>query len=33
MKWGRLYTPQEWVELETFYTKMTDSFDIQDADT
>lgn len=32
MKWGRYYTPQEWVELETFYTDMTNSFDIQDAD-
>jgi len=19
MKWGRYYTPQEWVQLETFY--------------
>ena len=33
MKWGRYYTPQEWVQLETFYTEMTNSFDIQDADT
>ena len=33
MKWGRYYTPQEWVELETFYTEMMNSFDIQDADT
>ena len=33
MKWGRYYTPQEWVQLETFYKEMTDSFDIQDADT
>lgn len=33
MKWGRYYTPQEWVELETFYTQMMNSFDIQDADT
>ena len=33
MKWGRLYKPQEWVQLETFYKEMTDSFDIQDADT
>lgn len=32
MKWGRYYTPQEWVELETFYIDMTNSFDIQDAD-
>ena len=33
MKWGRLYKPSEWVELEKFYTEMTNSFDIQDADT
>ena len=33
MKWGRLYKPQEWVELEKVYTDMTESFDIQDADT
>ena len=33
LKWGRLYKPQEWIELETFYKEMTDSFDIQDADT
>ena len=33
MKWGRYYTPQEWVELETFYNQMMNSFDIQDADT
>lgn len=33
MKWGRLYTPQEWIQLETFYNQMTNSFDIQDADT
>lgn len=33
MKWGRYYTPQEWVQLETFYTQMMNSFDIQDADT
>ena len=33
MKWGRYYTPQEWVELETFYEDMMQSFDIQDADT
>lgn len=32
MKWGRLYKPNEWVELERMYTKMTQSFDIQDAD-
>ena len=33
MKWGRYYTPQEWVQLETFYNQMMNSFDIQDADT
>ena len=33
MKWGRYYTAQEWVELEKFYNQMTNSFDIQDADT
>lgn len=33
MKWGRLYKPSEWLELEEYYTKMTNSFDIQDADT
>ena len=33
MKWGRLYKPAEWVELEKTYNEMTDSFDIQDADT
>lgn len=32
MKWGRLYTPSEWVELERDYKEMMDSFDIQDAD-
>lgn len=33
MKWGRYYTPQEWIQLETFYNQMMESFDIQDADT
>lgn len=33
IKWGRLYKPSEWVELEKTYTEMMDSFDIQDADT
>ena len=33
MKWGRLYKPSEWVELEKKYTEMTQSFDIQDSDT
>lgn len=32
MKWGRLYKPSEWIELEKDYTEMTNSFDIQDAD-
>jgi hypothetical protein len=33
MKWGRLYKPNEWVELEKKYTEMINSFDVQDADT
>ena len=33
MKWGRLYKPAEWVELEKTYKEMEESFDIQDADT
>ena len=33
LKWGRLYKPSEWIELEKKYTEMMDSFDIQDADT
>lgn len=33
MKWGRFYTPQQWVQLQTFYNEMMNSFDIQDADT
>ncbi|MCD8210456.1 MAG: hypothetical protein LUC37_02800 [Prevotella sp.] len=33
MKWGRLYRPDEWVELEQKYNEMKESFDIQDADT
>ena len=32
MKWGKLYKPSEWVELERSYREMTESFDIQDAD-
>ena len=32
MKWGKLYKPNEWIELEKDYTKMKQSFDIQDAD-
>ena len=33
MKWGALYKPQEWIELERSYEEMTNYFDIQDADT
>lgn len=33
MKWGRLYKPNEWVELEKKYNEMMSSFDIQDSDT
>jgi len=33
MKWGRLYKPIEWIELEKNYNEMMNSFDIQDADT
>ena len=33
LKWGRLYKPNEWIQLEQNYKKMTDSFDIHDADT
>lgn len=33
IKWGRLYEPREWVELEKMYQEMVQSFDIQDADT
>ena len=33
LKWGRLYEPREWVELEKMYQEMVQSFDIQDADT
>ena len=32
MKWGKLYKPSEWIELETDYQRMMQSFDIQDAD-
>lgn len=32
MKWGKLYRPSEWVELERDYQNMKRSFDIQDAD-
>lgn len=33
MKWGRLYRPNEWVDLERKYNEMKESFDIQDSDT
>ena len=33
LKWGRLYTPNEWLLLEKDYQEMMHSFDIQDADT
>ena len=32
VKWGRTYKISEWIELEKKYVEMTDSFDIQDAD-
>lgn len=31
LKWGRQYTPEEWVRLEQLYTDMFNSFDIQNA--
>lgn len=33
MKWGCMYKPREWVELEQKYNEMMNSFDIQDSDT
>ena len=33
IKWGRLYKPSEWIELEKSYNDMMNSFDITDADT
>lgn len=33
MKWGRLYSEEEWIALEKDYTEMCNSFDIQDQDT
>lgn len=33
IKWGRLYKPSEWVELERNYAEMMESFAIKDADT
>lgn len=32
VKWGCMYKPSEWIELEKMYVDMTNSFDIQDAD-
>lgn len=32
MKWGRNYRPSQWITLQTKYTQMMNSFDIQDAD-
>ena len=32
MKWGKLYKPSEWVELEKDYANMKESFNIEDAD-
>lgn len=32
LKWGRTYRPDQWIVLETKYTEMMNSFDIQDAD-
>lgn len=32
MKWGRLYTPQDWVELEQLYNEYDKSFDLHNAD-
>lgn len=31
LKWGKLYTADEWIALEQFYEQMTSSFDIQTA--
>lgn len=33
MKWGRLYQPNEWIQLEKDYQNMLSSFEIKDADT
>lgn len=33
LKWGRGYTPEEWVRLEQLYLDMENSYDIQDAGT
>lgn len=31
LKWGRVYRPSEWVQLEQLYNEMTTSYDIQSA--
>jgi hypothetical protein len=31
IKWGRLYTPAQWVALEQLYNEFMNSFDIQGA--
>ena len=31
-KWGRYYSPDEWIQLEDYYRQMKDSFTIEDAD-
>lgn len=33
IKWGRLYRPIEWIEMERKYNEMINSFDIEDSDT
>ena len=33
LKWGRLYKPNEWIQLEKDYRQMMNSFEIDDADT
>lgn len=29
LKWGKLYKPQEWIQLEQFFSEMIEAFDIQ----
>jgi len=31
MKWGKMYKPEEWVQLEKLYNDMMESYDIQTA--
>jgi hypothetical protein len=33
LKWGRLYKPGEWIQLEKFYNQTKESFEIADSDT